>query len=73
MWSEAGTCRNPRGSSAHGFVEASGIPFVNGGEDVNNKITMPTAGLKNLEIIETAFTWEQISALWFRQITGQNE
>jgi hypothetical protein len=34
-WSAAGTCRNPRGSTARGFVEAIGIHFVYGMEDVN--------------------------------------
>jgi len=34
-WSAAGTCRNPRGSTARGFVEAIGIHFVCGMEDVN--------------------------------------
>ena len=32
-----------------------------------NKITMPSKGLENLEIIETTFSGEQISALWFSQ------
>jgi hypothetical protein len=41
--------------------------------DFINKITMPSRGLKNLEIIETNFKGEQISALWFRQIKLQNE
>jgi len=31
--SAAGTCRKPRGSTAHGFAEASGIPFIYGRED----------------------------------------
>jgi len=35
-WSAAGTCRNPRGITARGFVEAIGIHFVYGMEDVNN-------------------------------------
>lgn len=34
-WSAAGTYRNPRGSTARGFVEAIGIHFVYGMEDVN--------------------------------------
>ncbi len=34
-WSAAGTYRNPRGSTARGFVEAIGIHFVCGMEDVN--------------------------------------
>jgi hypothetical protein len=38
-----------------------------------NKITMPSAGLKNLEIIETTFEGEQISALWFRQMKPYDE
>ena len=36
--SAAGTCRNPRGSTARGFLEASGIPFVQEGEDVKHRI-----------------------------------
>jgi hypothetical protein len=31
--SAAGTCRNPRGSTASGFVKAIGIHFVYGMED----------------------------------------
>ena len=38
-----------------------------------NKITLPAEGLKNLEIIETTFSGEQISALWFRQMGTDNE
>jgi len=38
-----------------------------------NKITLPSRGLKNLEIIEMTFDGEEISALWFRQIKLQNE
>jgi len=38
-----------------------------------NKITLPSRGLKNLEIIETTFDGEEISALWFRQLKLQNE
>jgi hypothetical protein len=38
-----------------------------------NKITLPAAGLKNLEIIETTFSGEQISALWFRQMGKEYE
>jgi hypothetical protein len=35
MRSAAGTCRNPRGSTAHGFMKVIGIHFVYGMEDVN--------------------------------------
>ena len=52
--------------------ETLGMEVYNKWEFIN-KITMPSAGLKNLEIIETTFSEEQISALWFRQITVQNE
>lgn len=38
-----------------------------------NKITLPSRGLKNLEIIETTFDGGEISALWFRQLNLQNE
>ncbi|MFC2115155.1 hypothetical protein ACFLTU_01675 [Bacteroidota bacterium] len=38
-----------------------------------NKITLPAEGLKNLEIIETTFSGEQVSALWFRQMGTDNE
>ena len=46
---------------------------VNNKWEFINKITMPSAGLKNLEIIETTFTGDQISTLWFRQMAVQNE
>ncbi len=52
--------------------ETLGMEVYNKWEFIN-KITMPSVGLKNLEIIETTFTGEQISALWFRQIKLQNE
>ena len=52
--------------------ETLGMEVYNKWEFIN-KITMPSAGLKNLEIIETTFKGEQISALWFRQIRIQNE
>ena len=35
-WSAAGTYRNPRGITARGFVEAIGIHFVYGMEDVKS-------------------------------------
>ena len=38
-----------------------------------NKITLPAEGLKNLEIIETNFSGEQISELWFRQMGTEYE
>ena len=38
-----------------------------------NKITLPSSGLKNLEIIETSFEADKISALWFRQMETENE
>ena len=38
-----------------------------------NKITLPTSGLKNLEVIETSFEADKISALWFRQMETENE
>ncbi len=38
-----------------------------------NKITLPSEGLKNLEIIETAFSGEKISKLWFRQMESSDE
>ena len=38
-----------------------------------NKITLPSEGLKNLEIIETGFTGEKISKLWFRQMESSDE
>jgi len=38
-----------------------------------NKITLPSSGLKNLEIIETTFEEDKISALWFRQIETEHE
>ncbi len=37
-----------------------------------NKITLPAEGLRNLEIIETAFSGEEIIKLWFRQ-SGIND
>ena len=52
--------------------ETLGMEVYNKWEFIN-KITMPSTGLKNLEIIETTFTGEQISALWFRRIKLQNE
>ena len=52
--------------------ETLGMEIYNKWEFIN-KITMPSRGLKNLEIIETNFKGEQISALWFRQIKLQNE
>jgi hypothetical protein len=52
--------------------ETLGMEVYNKWEFIN-KITMPSAGLKNLEIIETVFSGEQISALWFRQMKLQNE
>jgi hypothetical protein len=52
--------------------ETLGMEVYNKWEFIN-KITMPSRGLKNLEIIETNFKGEQISALWFRQIKLQNE
>jgi hypothetical protein len=52
--------------------ETLGMEVYNKWEFIN-KITMPSRGLKNLEIIETNFKGEQISALWFRQIKIQNE
>ena len=52
--------------------ETLGMEIYNKWEFIN-KITMPSRGLKNLEIIETTFKGEQISALWFRQIKIQNE
>ena len=52
--------------------ETLGMEVYNKWEFIN-KITMPSAGLKNLEIIETTFEGEQISALWFRQIRIQHE
>jgi hypothetical protein len=38
-----------------------------------NKITLPAEGLKNLEIIETMFTGEEITRLWFRQMEVNDE
>jgi len=38
-----------------------------------NKITLPSSGLKNLEIIETSIEADKISALWFRQIETDHE
>ncbi len=38
-----------------------------------NKITMPSKGLENLEIIEMTFSGKQISALWFRQMSVHDE
>ena len=52
--------------------ETLGMEVYNKWEFIN-KITMPSRGLKNLEIIETTFKGEQISTLWFRQIQLQNE
>jgi hypothetical protein len=52
--------------------ETLGMDVYNKWEFIN-KITIPSRGLKNLEIIETTFKGEQISALWFRQIRLQNE
>jgi len=52
--------------------ETLGMEVYNKWEFIN-KITMPSRGLQNLEIIETKFKGEQISALWFRQIKLQNE
>ena len=44
--SAAGTCRNPRGSTARGFVEAIGIHFVYGMEDVKSYPAVLTLLLK---------------------------
>ena len=52
--------------------ETLGMEVYNKWEFIN-KITMPSRGLKNLEIIETTFMEEQISSLWFRQIKPLNE
>ena len=52
--------------------ETLGMEVYNKWEFIN-KITMPSRGLKNLEIIETKFSGEQISALWFRRIKMLNE
>ena len=52
--------------------ETLGMEVYNKWEFIN-KITLPSSGLKNLEIIETAFQGDQISALWFRRIKVQYE
>ena len=52
--------------------ETLGMEVFNKWEFIN-KITMPSTGLKNLEIIETTYEGEQISALWFRLIRIQHE
>jgi len=52
--------------------ETLGMEIYNKWEFIN-KITMLSTGLKNLEIIETTFEREQITALWFRQIKRQDE
>jgi hypothetical protein len=38
-----------------------------------NKITLPAEGLKNLEIIETTFSGDRITKLWFKQLELSNE
>jgi hypothetical protein len=52
--------------------ETLGMEVYNKWEFIN-KITMPSEGLKNLEIIEMTFSEEKISKLWFRQITSRHE
>lgn len=52
--------------------ETLGMEVYNKWEFIN-KITMPSKGLKNLEIIEMTFSEEKISKLWFRQITTRHE
>ena len=52
--------------------ENLGMELFNKWEFIN-KITMPSSGLKNLEIIETSFEADKISALWFRQIDAEHE
>ena len=44
--SAAGTCRNPRGNTARGFIEAIGIRFVYGMEDVKSYPAVLTPLLK---------------------------
>jgi hypothetical protein len=52
--------------------ETMGMEVYNKWEFIN-KITVPSKGLKNLEIIEMTFSDEQISKLWFRQIMTRHE
>ncbi len=52
--------------------ETLGMEAYNKWEFIN-KITLPSKGLKNLEIIEMTFSDEQISKLWFRQIMTRHE
>lgn len=52
--------------------ETMGMEVYNKREFIN-KITLPSKGLKNLEIIEMTFSGEQISKLWFRQIMTRHE
>jgi hypothetical protein len=52
--------------------EKIGMEVYNKWEFIN-KITLPAGGIRNLEIIETAFSGGEITKLWFRQLEVFNE